>query len=293
MLRNAMNRVRVMSCARAHAPCKAVLRCYRVTMSNLPRRKTYQRRNLHGQVVHEVALRILRGQFAEGEPLPNETELTDQLQVSRTVLREATKVLAAKGLVESRTRAGTRVRSRAEWNRLDPDVLAWEYEASPSERYLDTLTELRMAIEPYACELAAQRASRRQVAALEKAFEDMAASVDDDAAYIEADMRFHSGILAAAQNELLDYLHNTVLGMLISSRRITTQRPGSSEGALPLHKNVLDAIACGQSDLAFAAMRSLIHTASADIHFVLHRTGSSKRAQPARARKAARSRNSR
>jgi GntR family transcriptional regulator, galactonate operon transcriptional repressor len=262
-------------------------------MSNLPGRKTYQRRNLHGQVVHEVALRILSGQFAEGEPLPNESELTDQLQVSRTVLREATKVLAAKGLVESRTRSGTRVRSRDEWNRLDPDVLAWEYEVSPSERYLDTLTELRMAIEPYACELAAQRATRRQVATLERAFDDMVRSVDDVTAYIEADMRFHAGILAAAQNELLNYLHNTVLGLLVSSRRVTTQRPGSSASALPLHKHVLDGIARGDADFAFTAMRSLIRTASADIHFVLHGGSGSKRAQPARARKAPRAQSSR
>ena len=91
--------------------------------------RTYPRRGLHGAVVHEIGVRIIRGDLSPGEPLPTEDELGSQLGVSRTVLREALKVLAAKRLVESRPKTGTRVLDRSDWNLLDPDVLAWHLEA--------------------------------------------------------------------------------------------------------------------------------------------------------------------
>src|SRR5919198_5501039 len=90
--------------------------------------RTYPRRGLHGAVVHEIGVRIVRGELEPGDTLP-ENGLLDEAGVSRTVLREAIKVLAAKRLVESRPKTGTRVRPRRDWNLLDPDVLAWQIEA--------------------------------------------------------------------------------------------------------------------------------------------------------------------
>src|SRR2546428_11094091 len=84
--------------------------------------RTYPRRGLHGAVVHEIGVRILRGDLAPGDLLPNEDELSGELAVSRTVLREAIKVLAAKRLVESRPKTGTRARERRGWNLIDPDA---------------------------------------------------------------------------------------------------------------------------------------------------------------------------
>src|ERR1041384_698122 len=91
--------------------------------------RTYPRRGLHGAVVHDIGVRIVRGDLQPGDPLPTEEELGSQLAVSRTVLREAVKVLAAKRLVDSRPKTGTRVLDRSDWNLLDPDVLAWQFEA--------------------------------------------------------------------------------------------------------------------------------------------------------------------
>src|SRR5437762_13173507 len=93
---------------------------------------TYSGRNRHGQVVHELGRRIVGGTCPPGEALPNEEELCRELGVSRTALRESVKVLAAKGLVESRPRIGTRVRASASWNLLDPDVLACAARPRPS-----------------------------------------------------------------------------------------------------------------------------------------------------------------
>ena len=78
----------------------------------------------HAQVVHALGAAIVHGELGPGAPVPTEDELVSQFQVGRSALREGVKVLAGKGLLESRTSAGTRVRPRESWNLLDPDVLA-------------------------------------------------------------------------------------------------------------------------------------------------------------------------
>src|SRR5262245_27447984 len=92
----------------------------------------YPLRGQHGRVVHTLGTLIAGGDLAPGEPLPTEEELVGELGVGRSALREAMKVLGGKGLVESRTRAGTRVRPREAWHLIDPDVLGWRYQASPT-----------------------------------------------------------------------------------------------------------------------------------------------------------------
>ncbi|MCX7279363.1 MAG: GntR family transcriptional regulator, partial [Burkholderiales bacterium] len=103
----------------------------------------YTGRNLHGQVVSELGKRIVSGIYPAEAVLPNEEQLCQELEVSRTALREAVKVLAAKGLLESRPRIGTRVRNRDLWNLLDPDILAWRCAIGADAEFLRHLTELR------------------------------------------------------------------------------------------------------------------------------------------------------
>src|SRR3989442_812151 len=132
--------------------------------------RTYPRQGLHGALVHEIGVRILSGEIEPGEALPTEDELTGDVAASRTVLREAVKVLAAKRLVQSRPKTGTRVRPRSEWNLIDPDVLAWQLEAGPTREFFEDALELRQLIEPAAARLAAHRATDEEIVALEKAF---------------------------------------------------------------------------------------------------------------------------
>src|SRR5439155_13551785 len=162
--------------------------------------RTYPRHGLHGALVHEIGVLILNGELQPGDLLPAEDELGDVV-ASRTVLREAVKVLAAKRLVESRPKIGTRVRPRADWNLLDPDVLAWQLEAGPTRRFLEDALELRRLIEPAAARLAAERATAEEVAALEEAQRAMSDAGADLEAWIEPDVRFHSLLLQASHNE--------------------------------------------------------------------------------------------
>ena len=101
-------------------------------------RSQYPEQSLHGRIVHAIGRRILSGDLRPGDLLPAEPDLG----ASRTVVREAVKVLAAKGLVESRPKTGTRVRPRDAWNLLDPDVLAWQQDGAVDDALLRKLTEV-------------------------------------------------------------------------------------------------------------------------------------------------------
>ena len=129
---------------------------------------------LHGRIVHTVGRRIVTGKIQPGEQLPTPAGV----HAGRGVIREAVKVLAAKGLVVSRPKTGTRVRPPEHWNLLDPDVLAWRLEGLPRGVLLGKLTQVRLIIEPGAAELAARHAGPRELASLTAALRDMRAALD-------------------------------------------------------------------------------------------------------------------
>jgi DNA-binding FadR family transcriptional regulator len=218
--------------------------------------RTYPRRGLHGEVVHQVGLGILRGELEPGDPLP-EDGLVAEPGVSRTVLREAIKVLAAKGLLESRPKTGTRVRPRSDWNLLDPDVLAWQLEAGPTREFLEDALELRRMIEPGAARLAAERATDGEIAALEDAFAAMSEARDLDD-WLEPDVLFHSILVRAARNELLERLSPMVSAMLRTLFLVSSRPPRTFNRALPMHEAVIDAIRAHDPDLAEAATLRLL-----------------------------------
>jgi GntR family transcriptional regulator, galactonate operon transcriptional repressor len=239
----------------------------------MTRSLTYPRRGLHGEVVHTIGLQIVGGTLQPGDPLPPEAELIADLAVSRTVLREAVRVLAAKGLVEARPKIGTRVRARGEWNVLDPDVLSWRAETSSDSRLYEETTEVRLAIEPLAARLAATRATDEETAAIADAYAAMAEGVDDQQAYLAADLRFHDRILASSHNELLLHLGAVLRAVLRTTFQLTTTPARSRKRALPLHKAILDEIAAGDEDAAESAARTLIADTAADIRRLARRDG--------------------
>jgi DNA-binding FadR family transcriptional regulator len=216
--------------------------------------RTYPRRGLHGELVHDIGLRIVRGELPPGSSVAAEIDTT--AEVSRTVVREAIKVLAAKGLVVARPKTGTQVRERRYWNLIDPDVLAWRLEAEPGDGLFVHVFELRRLLEPAAASLAASRASEAEVEQLAAAYAEMEATVADDPdAYIAADLRFHSIVLEACHNELLAHLGSTLRAVFRASFARTH---GLAVETLPMHGSVLAAIQSGDGAQAEAAMRALI-----------------------------------
>ena len=198
-----------------------------------------RKRNRFAHAVEVLGSRILCGDLKPGEILPNEAELGRELGASRTVVLESVKSLAAKGLLEPRTRTGTRVLEPIHWNLLDLDVLGWRYAAMPRGQFFRELFEIRRMIEPAAAALAAERATSTDFTALEQAYRAMEAVDSGSDAAIEADLRFHRAILAGSHNDLLLQMGGLIGVGLLASFRISSR---SYDAGLPLHKRVLDAI---------------------------------------------------
>ena len=185
--------------------------------------------------------------------------------VSRTVIREAVKSLAAKGLVESRPKRGTIVRSPKSWNFLDPEVLDWQTSTDLGGRYLFHLTELRQTIEPTAAAFAAERASDESLELIRKACEEMARTADNVEAFLAADRQFHTEILHAAGNPFFSPVANVIAASLDTSLRVTNRQPSDNDTSIPVHQKVMKAILARKPNAARAAMQSLLNDAAARI----------------------------
>lgn len=224
-------------------------------------------------MVAELGGRIVGGHYESSAVLPRADTLAAELGVSRTVVREATRVLSEKGLVESRQRIGTRVRARLDWDLLDPEVIAWQRSAGPDMRFFRELSEVRMAIETTAARLAAERATPRQVARMRDHFVQMERGVDDPAEYVRADLVLHEEFFVAADNALLTQLEHTLSEGLVASRDVTVRSPGASARALPMHLDVIESIAAHDSESSAAAMTILLQQALHDIEATMATLG--------------------
>jgi len=212
------------------------------------------RNNLSAQVTDNLGRWILSGEAKPGDALPQEETLCTELGVSRTVVREAVKSLAAKGLVDSKPRRGTVVLPKQSWNYLDPQVLEWQGDEDSSSMLPFHLTELRRAIEPSAAELAALRAPKEDLEKIQNAYNTMAANIDNLEAFMAADLAFHIAILHATGNPLFIPIANVVEASLHASLRITNQDAQDNALSLPLHEDICQAILAKDPKRAREAM---------------------------------------
>ncbi len=229
------------------------------------RASAYQRDGLHGRLVHELGREIVTGRLPAGEPLPTEEQLVRAFGSSRSAVREATKVLVAKGLVVSRRKVGTIVQPESSWNLLDPDVLAWRYENEPTGVHLDHLAEMRVVLEPEAARLAARAKDRKAVRAVQESYHRMEETLDDPDAFILHDLAFHRAVVDAGGNDLLVHLHAVLEVALAAARQVHTRNVRRNKRSLPAHKAVLDAIVARDGDQAAALMRQVVTNAQHDI----------------------------
>lgn len=215
--------------------------------------------SLHGDVLDGLGLLVTGGGLEPGQVVRAE-ELGTRFGVSRTVVREAVRVLESMGLVTSRRRVGVTVAPREDWNVHDPRVIRWRLDGPGREEQLRTLTELRGGVEPVAAGLAATRASPEQCGALLRAVMDMAVygRSGDLEPYLEADVRFHSTLLAASGNEMLAAFSGMV-GEVLSGRTRHDLMPTKPEpAAIRLHADVAEAVQAGDAAGAERAMRAIL-----------------------------------
>ena len=203
-----------------------------------------RRERLHTRITRVLAQRVIESERGRKTlAFPKEADLCQQLGVSRTVLRESMKVLADKGMIEMKPRAGTRARPHSQWRRLDPDILRWQAEANPAPSFLRQLCEVRLAIEPTAAGFAAVRATRRDIAAMERCLEERTAvsgmSVDQ---MIDLDLRFHALVVAASHNPLLEELSATIRPPIRAALSYTSKFPATVKLGIEARGALLEAI---------------------------------------------------
>ena len=224
---------------------------------------------LVGRLVAALGQAIVGGLVPSGGTLPSEAELGQQFGVSRTVVREATRILASKGLLEPRSRTGTRVQPPESWHLLDPAVLTWQSHAAPQDRFVRELFELRRMIEPDAAAFAAGRISEAGLDVLAEACDAMARAGENHSAFLDADRRFHRAILHSVGNSLVLALAGAMEQALELSLRLSLPAPRGQQRSVPLHRQVLDAIRNRDAEAARAAMRDLIDDAEQDVRDAL------------------------
>jgi DNA-binding FadR family transcriptional regulator len=220
---------------------------------------------IHQAIARQLGTAILSGDYQPGEALSGEIEQSLALGVSRTPYREAIRILVAKGLLESRPKAGTRVTARERWNLLDPDVLAWMFMGTPDERFIRDLFELRSLLEPAAARFAAARRTPEQLAQMASA---VAAMRHHGLATPEgqvADQQFHRTILAASGNLALASLASSVGAAVQWTTHFKQRVSERPRDPLPEHEAVHAAIAAADPDRAGAAMRDLLRLALDDM----------------------------
>lgn len=220
---------------------------------------------LHQAIARQLGCAILSGDYQPGDALGGEIEKALLLGVSRTPYREAIRILVAKGLIESRPKAGTRVTPRARWNLLDPDILAWMFSGEPDESFVTDLFELRGIIEPAAAALAAQRRTSAQIDTMRASLGVMAKHGLASEAGQAADQQFHLSVLAATHNDALASLASSVGAAVSLTTRFKQRHHALPRDPLPEHIAVFDAIAAGERAQALRAMEELLRLALADM----------------------------
>jgi DNA-binding FadR family transcriptional regulator len=219
---------------------------------------------LHGTVARELGIRIVSGVLQPGEILEGEIAASVQFNVSRTAYREAIRILAAKGLVNSRPKIGTQVSLRREWHLLDPDVLSWIFVGEPDKGLIASLFELRRIVEPDAARLAATRRTPEQLARMKAGLDGVAQHGFATEIGRRCDEEFHSTLLEASANDFIVSLTSGVAAAIAITTAFKQHRLPAPHDALPVHLAVYEAIEAQDAGGAHDAMARLVDRGFSD-----------------------------
>ena len=217
-------------------------------------------RSAHDLVTHGIGRDIIDGHLAIGATLPGDADLMERFGVSRTALREGLKTLAAKGLIESKTKVGTRVLDPAHWNMFDADILAWRLDQGMDQPFLERLFEIRQALESLGAAAAALRRSKSDLECIKMAWAAMLRSNHTRESFTRADLEFHRAVLIASANPFLHSIGAVIEAALASSFALSApiDSPQHLDEVGRQHRAILDAIAARNPDDASRAMTAVI-----------------------------------
>lgn len=233
---------------------------------------------LHARLLDDLGTAICRGELAEGSLLYID-DLVDEHGVSRSVVREAIRVLSSMGMVKSRRRLGTVILGQGEWNVYNPQVIRWRLASDGRSAQLRSITELRAAVEPQAALLAAERATNDEAGRLVGLAGKMwaAGKKGDEAEFLRLDIEFHRVVLQQSGNEMFVQLHELVAEVLTGRHQYGLMPHHPDDEALQLHADVAHAIQRRDGGTARRAMHRIMGQAldemSAMLSHVEERTG--------------------
>lgn len=212
----------------------------------------------HDEIAAILGSEILSGARPPGSRMPGVEEMFERFGVSRVLMREVMKTLAAKGMIASKSRVGTHVLAASHWNWFDPEVLTWRVRLGMDRAFLDQLAEMRRAVEPAGAALAARNRTREHVAALRAALDAMAQAGGDRRAFAQADCDFHIAVSAASANPLFRSFAGVVETVLEASFSLSSPDRAEVAATVARHAAIADAIEAGDGSAAAQAMLSVI-----------------------------------
>ncbi|TFC99054.1 FadR family transcriptional regulator [Cryobacterium sandaracinum] len=213
----------------------------------------WRERGLHARVVNSLGQQIVDGGYLTGDIL-NLDVISEEFAVSRSVLREALRVLQSLGMVEPRQRVGTQVLPRTSWDLMHPQIIYWRGRGTDYLTQMREMLELRLGIEPVAARLSARLMTAEQLDAVRAAAEGMVAAdlAGDGRGFLEADIEFHSLILIASGNSVMGHFAGTVAALLRTREEekrftITEYTPPSAHR----HNQLAEALFARDEDAAY------------------------------------------
>jgi DNA-binding FadR family transcriptional regulator len=221
---------------------------------------------LHESLLTALGTAIVSGQYASGHVLTLDRVGVEH-GVSRSVAREAIRVLESMGMIASRRRVGITIQPAEKWNVFDPRMIRWRLESGDRAAQLVSLSELRRGVEPTAAALAARRADPHQCRTMAAAVSDMVmhGRSGDLEAYLLADKAFHQTLLEASGNEMLRALNGVIAEVLTGRTHHGMMPEKPNPAAIELHDEVARAIRLGDEPAAERAMRAIIDEAAAAV----------------------------
>jgi GntR family transcriptional regulator, galactonate operon transcriptional repressor len=222
-------------------------------------RETVRSASVVDRLVSALGRDIAGGVWKPDETLPTEPEIAHRFGAGRNAVREAVKILAAKGFVRTERRAGTIVRPESCWNLLDPEVLGWMLSAlGERDKLLDELSELRSIIEPMVARLTARHASAMETLQICEAYDQMEKHADEAQKLVEADIRFHKLLFEASHNRLLAALVPAFSLLLRTNFEIAVRAGKETSRNLKEHRQIAEAVSSRDPELAQRATRKLL-----------------------------------
>jgi DNA-binding FadR family transcriptional regulator len=215
---------------------------------------------LTGAIARDIGILILSGRYKPGDVMSGEIDASKQFGVSRATYREAMHILCAKGLVERRQRAGTRVNPVESWHWLDPDVLTWTLESEGVSESLSSFFELRRTIEPEVAALAAERHTPEQLAEMAHALEQMRSSKPLHTLSRMPLKQFRTALFRASHNPYLGKFGDLIGQVAVMVDHVSTL-PADKTAANSGYAEIFDALSRGDAAHARRAMHGVIDSA--------------------------------